>query len=217
MNRFAGLCLIGLLLVSCATPQTKTQKGAVYGAGGGAVAGAIAGALIAKDTEGALIGAAIGAAVGGLAGAGVGKMMDNQERDLRQALADSEAAAVRREGDLLTISLKGNVTFDFNSAAVKPGLYSEIDKIGQALNRYPRTVSRVEGHTDSIGSEAYNIDLSQRRAAAVKDILVQSGVSHMRVESAGFGESRPVASNETEAGRLQNRRVEIKIAPSGYQ
>ncbi|GBE06625.1 MAG TPA: OmpA family protein [Nitrospirae bacterium] len=218
MNRFISLCLMGLLALTtaCATPQTKTQKGAAYGAGGGAVAGAIAGALIAKDTEGALIGAAIGAAVGGLAGAGVGKMMDNQERDLRQALADSEAAAVRREGNLLTVSLKGNVTFDFDSAVVKPGLYSEIYKIADALNRYPRTLSSVEGHTDSIGSESYNVDLSTRRATAVKDLLLQRGVAPHRVEAVGYGESMPVATNETEAGRLQNRRVEIKIAPSNY-
>lgn len=217
MNKLIVPCLICLLvLTACAAPQTKTQKGALYGGAGGALAGAVIGGLIGKDTESTLIGAAIGGAVGGLGGAGVGKMMDNQERDLRQSLAASEAATIRREGDLLAISLKGDVTFDFNSAIVKPGLYSEVDKIATALLQYPETLSRVEGHTDSTGSEAYNMDLSIRRATAVQNLLVQRGVPRSRIEALGFGESNPIATNNSAAGRMQNRRVEIKIAPSQY-
>jgi outer membrane protein OmpA-like peptidoglycan-associated protein len=204
------------LLISCSSLQTKTQKGAVYGAGGGAVAGAVIGGLIGKDAESTVIGAAIGAAVGGLAGAGVGRMMDNQERELRQALADSEAATIKREGNLLTVTLKGNVTFDFDSDVVRPALYPEIDRIADAMIRYPQTVSRIEGHTDSIGSESYNMDLSVRRAVAVKNLLIERGVEPSRLEAVGYGETMPIASNDTEAGRLQNRRVEIKIAPANY-
>lgn len=206
------LLIIALFLPSCA-PQNKTQQGALVGAGGGALAGALVGQLVGRDTKATLIGAAIGAAVGGAAGAGVGKMMDNQERDMRQALANSEAAAIRREGNLLAISLKGDVTFDTNSAVVRPGLYSEIDRISNVLIQYPDTVIRVEGHTDSTGSEQYNMDLSARRANAVKDLIVQRGVDPSRIETMAFGETMPIASNDTESGRMMNRRVEIKVAP----
>ena len=215
INRFiiVNLLICFLVLTACAT-QNKTQKGALYGAGGGALAGALVGQLIGRDAESTLIGAAIGAAVGGSAGAGVGYMMDNQERDMRQALATSEAASVRREGNLLAISLKGDVTFDTDSAIVRPGLYTEIDRIANVLGQYPQTVIRVEGHTDSTGSEDYNMSLSSRRAESVKNLLLQRGVASTRVETMAFGESSPIASNDIEAGRMQNRRVEIKVAPS---
>lgn len=208
--------LVSIICVSCAPPQTKTGKGAAYGAAGGAVAGAIIGQAAGRDTQSTLAGAAIGAAAGGLAGAGVGKMMDDQERDMRDALAASEAAAVRREGDLLAISLKGDVTFDHDSATVRPGLYSEIDRIANVLIKYPQTVIRVEGHTDSTGSESYNMNLSQRRADAVKNLIVQRGLSTARIETMAYGETMPVADNSTETGRAMNRRVEIKVAPTQY-
>jgi len=215
MKKFKIACLLVFVfvIVACATPQTKTQKGAVYGAAGGAAAGAIIGQVIGRDHQSTLWGAAIGAAVGGLGGAGVGRMMDNQERDMREALAASEAAAIRREGNLLAVTFKGDVTFDTNSTVLKPGLYAEIDRVAGVLTRYPETLIRVEGHTDSVGAESYNMDLSVRRAYAVRDLLSQRGVSAARVEAIGFGESMPVATNDTEAGRQRNRRVEIKIAP----
>jgi outer membrane protein OmpA-like peptidoglycan-associated protein len=208
------LCVV-LLLAGCAAPetQTKTQKGAIYGTAGGAAAGAIIGQVIGRDTKGTLIGAAIGAAVGGLGGAGVGKMMDNQERDMRQALATSEAAAVSREGNLLAVTFKGDVTFDTNSTVVRPGLQAEINRVAGVLSQYPQTFVRVEGHTDSVGSNEYNQDLSIRRAMAVKNLLVQRGIADSRIDSVGYGETMPVATNDTEAGRQRNRRVEIKIAP----
>jgi len=212
----ALLSIIAMLLLTSCQTTTKTQKGAQYGAGGGAIAGAIIGQLAGGDTESTLIGAAIGAAVGGAAGAGVGKMMDNQERDMRQALADSEAAAVRREGNLLAVTLKGDVTFDHDSAMVRPGLYTEIDRIANVMVQYPETFIRVEGHTDSTGSEQYNLDLAARRADAVKDLIVQKGVSSSRMQTVTYGETQPIATNDTESGRQMNRRVEIKIAPSNY-
>ena len=216
------LLLLGLaaslviLCISCAPPQTNTGKGATYGAAGGAVAGAVIGQVAGGDTESTLAGAAIGAAVGGLAGAGVGKMMDEQERDMREALAASEAAAIKREGDLLAVSLKGDVTFDYDSATVRPGLYSEIDRIANVLIKYPQTVIRVEGHTDSTGSESYNMVLSQRRADSVMDLIVERGVPSTRIETMPYGESLPIADNSTGSGRAMNRRVEIKIAPTQY-
>jgi outer membrane protein OmpA-like peptidoglycan-associated protein len=200
-------------MIGCA-PQTNTQKGATYGAAGGAVAGAILGQIIGHNTEATLIGTAVGAAVGGAGGAAVGNMMDKQEAEMRQALADSEAAAISREGNLLEISLKGDVTFDTDSAIVRPGLYSEIDRIANILIKYPNTVIQVEGHTDSTGTESYNMELSARRAEAVKNILVSKGVEPSRILTLAFGESKPIASNDYDYGRAQNRRVEIKVAPT---
>jgi outer membrane protein OmpA-like peptidoglycan-associated protein len=209
------LCLV--LLAACAAPQTRTQKGAVYGTAGGAAAGALAGQVIGRSTQATLIGAAIGAAVGGLGGAGVGRMMDNQERDMREALAAPEASAVSREGNLLAVTFKGDVTFDTNPTEVRPGLHSEIDRVAGVLRQYPATLVRVEGHTDSVGSDQYNMDLSIRRAMAVKNLLVQRGIAESRVDAVGYGETMPVATNDTEAGRQRNRRVEIKIAPQTQQ
>ena len=211
--KIARLLVLVFFLVACAAPQTKTQKGGLYGAAGGAAAGAIIGQVIGGHTESTLWGAAIGAAIGGLGGAGVGKMMDNQEREMREALAASEAAAIRREGNLLAVTFRGDVTFDTNSTVVKPGLYTEIDRVAGVLSRYSETLIRVEGHTDSVGSEEYNMDLSFRRANSVRDLLVQRGVNISRIETVGFGETKPVATNATEAGRQLNRRVEIKVAP----
>jgi len=206
-----GLALV-VTLAGCAAPQTNQGKGAAYGAGGGAALGALAGALIGGDAKAAAIGAAIGAAAGGAAGAGVGSMMDKQQAEYQQALAQSNAAAVRREGDLLAIVLKGDVTFDLNSAKVKPGLYREIDRIAEVMVRYPHTTIEVDGFTDSSGKEEYNRQLSQRRADAVRDLLVQRGVPAHSIRAVGFGEAQPVATNDTAEGRARNRRVEIRIA-----
>lgn len=214
MKRLVVLSMAGMLcLGGCATPMTKTQTGGAYGTAGGAAAGAILGQVIGHDTKSTLVGAAIGAAVGGLAGAGVGHMMDQQEKQMSQALANSDAVAVQRNGDLLAVTLKGDVSFATNSSVVLPGVYSELDRIASSLRQYPETVVRVEGHTDSVGGEAFNMDLSRRRAEAVKSLLMQRGVDGFRMEVAAFGESSPVASNATEAGRQMNRRVVIMIAP----
>lgn len=215
MKRSLWIGMIGLLILSgCAAPQTNTGKGAAYGAAGGAIAGAVLGQAIGRDTEGTLLGAAAGAAVGAAAGAGVGQMMDRQEAEMRDALAASEAAAVKREGDLLAITLKGDVSFDLDSDVVRPGLYNELDRIAQIMIKYPQTSILVEGHTDSTGSEAYNQQLSERRANSVKNLLVQRGVQAYRINILGYGESRPVATNATPEGRQMNRRVEIRINPT---
>ena len=205
--------LCTLLLAGCAAPQTKTGQGGMYGAAGGALAGAIIGQVIGHDTKSTVVGAAIGAAVGGAGGAAVGKMMDNQERDMRKALASSEAAAVSREGNLLAVTFKGDVTFDTNSDVVRQGLHSEINRVATVMTQYPATLIRIEGHTDSVGSSEYNIDLSKRRANSVKTLLAQRGIAESRMETVGYGKTMPVADNTTEAGRQKNRRVEIKIVP----
>lgn len=215
MKKIIVVGVIGLFTLSgCAAPQTKTGKGAAYGAAGGAAAGAVLGQAIGRDTKGTLLGAAAGAAVGAAAGAGVGRMMDRQEAEMRDALAASEAAAVRREGDLLAITLQGDVSFDLNSDVVRPALYNEVDRIAQIMVKYPQTSILVEGYTDSSGPDAYNRQLSERRAASVRNLLVQRRVEAQRIDTVGYGESRPVATNATPEGRQMNRRVEIRINPN---
>ena len=214
MKGLIVLGMVGMLCLSGCAAQTNTQKGAGYGAAGGALAGALIGQAIGKNTKSTLVGAAIGAAVGGGSGAAVGHMMDKQEQQMREQLAASEAAAVEREGNLLSVIFKGDVTFDTNSARIRAGLYNELDRVASVVNQYPQTVIRVEGHTDSTGSESYNMDLSRRRAEAVRSHLGQRGVAGSRMEVVGYGESSPIASNASEAGRMRNRRVEIKIAPT---
>lgn len=215
MKKLILIAIVGMIVLSgCAAPETKTGKGAAYGAAGGAVAGAVLGQAIGRDTQGTLIGAAAGAAVGAAAGAGVGHMMDKQEAEMRNALAASEAAAVRREGELLAITLKGDVTFDLDSDVVRPGLSNELDRIAQIMIKYPQTSILVEGHTDATGSESYNQQLSVRRANSVKDLLVRRGVPEYRITPVGYGLSRPIATNATPEGRQMNRRVEIRINPN---
>lgn len=215
MKKIIIVVLVAAVMATgCAAPQTNTGKGAIYGTAGGAAAGALAGQLIGRDTKGTLIGAAVGAAIGGLAGAGIGNYMDKQEAQLNQALAQSQAAQVTREGNLLAITLKGDVTFDTNSSVVRPGLYNEIDRIAQVMVQYPETQILVQGFTDSTGDAAYNQTLSERRAEAVKNLLIQRGVSPYRITSVGYGESQPVATNATPEGRQMNRRVEIRIRPN---
>ncbi len=202
--------LIGILalsLMACANATTG-QKGAAIGAGVGAAAGAGLGQAIGRNTTGTLIGAGIGAALGGLAGWQIGEYMDRQEAELQQALANSEAASISREQDVLTATFKGDVFFDFDSAVLKPGAYSEIDRTATVLNHYPQTTILVEGHTDSRGSEAYNQQLSERRAQAVRDALVSRGVDPRRLRVIGYGESQPISSSDA-----MNRRVELRIEP----
>jgi len=208
MKRHMQIVLIGMLVLSlmaCAN-ATRGQKGAAIGAGIGAAAGAGLGQAIGGNTESTLIGAGIGAAVGGLAGWQIGEYMDRQEAELQQAFANSEAAAIRREQDVLTATFKGDVFFDFDSATLKPGAYREIDRTANVLNRYPQTTILVAGHTDSSGSESYNQQLSERRAQAVRDALVNRGVDPRRLQVIGYGESQPISSSDA-----MNRRVELRI------
>jgi outer membrane protein OmpA-like peptidoglycan-associated protein len=214
MKKIILMGMLALFVLSgCAGFRTQTEKAATIGAAGGAIAGALLGQAIGHDTGATLLGAAAGAALGGAAGAGVGGMMDRQEADMRDALAASEAAAVRREGNVLAITLKGDVSFDLNADIVRPGLYPELDRIAEIMIKYPQTEILVEGFTDSTGSDAYNQQLSERRAASVKTLLVQRGVPAHRINILGHGERRPVATNAKPEGRRMNRRVAISINP----
>ena len=201
------VAVLSLFLISCAgttNQQRKTQEGALIGAG----VGAILGQIIGGDTEGTLIGAGIGAALGGVAGNQIGAYMDRQEAALRNVVATSHAASVTRSRNVLTATFKANMFFDYNSDVLKAGAYSELDRVSRVLREFPQTRIRVEGHTDAKGSAEYNQRLSERRAQAVANALIQRGVDPMRVETIGFGESQPVSSSDAD-----NRRVNIVIIP----
>lgn len=205
------LVVISFLAAGCAT-DTKTKKGAVIGGALGTVIGAGVGYAVGGKT-GAAVGAGSGLIVGGLTGAAIGRYMDNQERELHEALANAEAASIRREQDVLAVTFKSDVMFDYNSSVLKTGAYDEIDRVAQVLIKYPQTTIRIEGHTDAAGSEDYNLKLSEQRAQAVKNALTAKGVDPARLQTLGFGEGKPIADNNTEAGRQMNRRVNIVIAP----
>ncbi len=214
MRKFLVLIVSILFIVAgCAAPQTKTQKGALIGTGVGAAAGAGLGQAIGGDTKSTLLGAGIGAVVGGLAGGSIGRYMDNQEAAMRQQLAGVEAANIQRNADVLAVTFKADMLFDSDSSSLKAGAYDEISRVAQVLVQYPQTSITIAGHTDSRGTEAYNQQLSERRAQVVKNALAGQGVNPARLTVVGYGESRPVADNGTESGRQLNRRVEITITP----
>ncbi|MFC1885826.1 OmpA family protein, partial [Thermodesulfobacteriota bacterium] len=195
-------------LFSCASMQTKQQQGTAVGAGVGAGVGAILGQAIGRDTESTLIGAGIGAALGGIAGNQVGRYMDLQEQELRDAIAASESASIRREQDILRATFKGEAFFDYDSSQLKPGAYAELKRISDVLVKYPQTTIEIGGHTDTRGSEEYNQMLSENRAGAVQNALIQNGISPERMRAIGYGENRPISSDHA-----MNRRVEIIIVP----
>lgn len=204
--------ILTMVLAGCATPMTRSEQGTAVGMGVGAATGALLGQAIGRDTGSTVLGAIAGAAVGGIAGNMIGSYMDRQEREFQQALARSEAR-VERQRDNLQITLKSDVLFDVDSTRLKPGAYDEIDRVADILRRYPETLVNIGGHTDSMGSEQYNYDLSDRRAESVKIALIDRGVDPRRISSRGYGETRPIATNATESGKQLNRRVVIEVVP----
>jgi outer membrane protein OmpA-like peptidoglycan-associated protein len=213
-KRIIALTMVVLFTVAgCSAMQTRSQKGTATGVVLGGAAGAGLGQAIGRSTEGTLIGMGIGALLGGIAGHEIGYYMDQQEMELQQALADQEAASVYREQNLLVVTFKSDFLFDFDSSVLKPGAYGEIDRVADVLKKYPETRILVEGHTDNTGPEAYNQKLSEQRAQAVKNSIVSKGVASSRIETTGFGESKPYTSNDTPAGRQLNRRVNVVIIP----
>ncbi|MCZ0810818.1 OmpA family protein [Roseovarius sp. EGI FJ00037] len=174
----------------------------------GGLTGAAAGKIIGDDTRATLIGGAIGAAAGGA----IGAHMAAQERELRQSLAGT-GAEITNTGDDLRVILPNGVTFRTDSSVVDPGFRPALRTVSDSLRRHPDSNVRVVGHTDNVGTAAYNLELSQERALAVARELIANGTSADRVVVAGRGYYEPVASNATAAGRAGNRRVEIVITP----
>ena len=202
------LVLIAAFTFACATtdddPNKKTKRGAVIGAVIGGVAGAVIGNQSGSNRTGAVIGAAAGAAVG----AAVGRRMDKQEQELRQI----EGVEVTRpsEGEI-SVRLTNDILFDTDSYALRGSSRDTLDDLAANFRQYPDNRIVVEGHTDSTGSDAYNQRLSENRAAAVAEYLIDGGVSSSKIIVYGFGEARPKSTNETAEGRQMNRRVEIHI------
>ncbi|HDP23859.1 MAG TPA: cell envelope biogenesis protein OmpA [Deltaproteobacteria bacterium] len=203
-----------LLLGGCATdPYTgekkmsKTAWGSIIGTVGGAAVGAAVTGH--EDRRKAML---IGAGVGALSGAGVGYYMDRQEVQLREQLQGT-GVSVTRQGDNLVLNMPSNITFDFDSFNINAGFYDVLNSVVLVLKEYEKTLINIAGHTDSIGSEAYNQTLSERRAASVGQYFISQGITSMRIMTQGFGESYPIASNDTDAGRQQNRRVELVLVP----
>lgn len=204
--------ILGVTIVGCTSSPFLDETGSVNkktsGTAGGAAAGALIGQLIGKDTKGTLIGAGIGA----LAGLGWGAYRDNQEQELRERLKNTEVE-VNREGDNLNLYLPGGVTFATNSANIASNFYGPLNSIATVLVQYPETRIIVNGYTDNTGAASYNLDLSQRRANSVRDYFISQGVASYRVTAVGHGINNPRATNNTAAGRAENRRVEIQILP----
>lgn len=209
----SSLAALSLVTVSgCVTdPNTGERKVSrtVLGAGGGTILGAVLGGLIGGGT-----GRIIGAGIGGVAGGVVGYKMDQQIKELKEQTAGSGVDVTEVDnGQAILVNLPDGVTFDVDSSTLKPQFRSTLDQIAQSLQTYPDSLIDVYGHTDSTGSDQYNQALSQRRAQTVADYLGMRGVSAARIRSQGYGETMPVATNDTDTGRALNRRVEIKIVP----
>jgi outer membrane protein OmpA-like peptidoglycan-associated protein len=204
-----------LLLAACTTQADGTQSAnkTAIGAGVGALAGGVLGNRLDKGNR--VRGTVVGAAAGTAAGAGIGYLMDRQEAELREQLAsertDHAIELERVRDDLLKLTLNNEISFDSGSAAIQPAFKPTMHKLAEVLRKYDRNEITIIGHTDSVGAESYNQQLSERRAASVRDQLVTLGVPASRLRAFGRGELEPRSDNGSEAGRQLNRRVEIMV------
>jgi outer membrane protein OmpA-like peptidoglycan-associated protein len=214
--RSLGIIAVIVTVTACTTydPYTRdeqaarAQRNALIGAAAGAVAGLITGDSSMERKKRALVGAGIGA----LAGGGAGAYMDRQEARLRAEL-DRTGVSVTRVGDNITLNMPGNITFATNSSDLNAGFYDVLNSVALVLNEFEQSVIEVAGHTDSTGTDTYNQQLSERRAASVAAYLATRGVLRDRFIEIGMGETRPIADNSTDAGRQANRRVELTLVP----
>lgn len=205
-----------MTLSACATdpsqfPGTegqRTQQGAIAGAALGGVLGAITGDGNRGDDI------VRGAVIGGVAGAVTGNIMDRQAAELRNDFGNGDIEVINT-GNELIVRMPEAILFATDSAALNPNLQNDLFVLADSLNKYPQSVVTVVGHTDNTGSAGYNQDLSERRASSVASVLRSGGVSSSRLRVVGAGENRPIATNQTAAGRAQNRRVDITITPTG--
>lgn len=202
---FIWFMIISFLAVTMGCAEwNRTKKGAAVGAGVGGAAGAIIGYATGYTAAGILI----GAVVGGAAGAYIGNYMDKQAAEIER---DIEGAKVERVGEDIKITFSSGILFDVDQSTVKGQYKSELTELSRILNKYEDTNILLVGYTDSTGSEAYNLGLSKKRAASVADYLATQNVNSGRFTTEGHGEAHPVATNDTAAGRAQNRRVEVAI------
>src|SRR5512139_33518 len=209
----AASLALALATTACMTdPYTgqQTINRTAVGIGVGALGGYLLGDLVGGDHD--RNAKVIGAGIGALAGGAVGNYMDQQEAELRRQTAGT-GVDVYRQGDELVLRMPSGITFQVDHSDIQPQFQSTLDQVAQTLSSYDQTYIDVLGHTDSTGSDAYNQALSERRAQAVSDYLAGRGVARARIGTRGYGESQPIATNDTDAGRAENRRVEIKVVP----
>ena len=206
MHNKYGFISVGFLLATIAC-ATKMQTGAVVGAAGGAVVGGAIGSAAGSTAKGAIIGAVLG----GAAGAIIGNEMDKQAKELAQNI---KGAKVERVGEGINVTFESGLLYDFDSDVVRPEARTNLSELAKSLDKYDGSDLLIVGHTDQVGSSEYNQSLSERRGAAAANYLASQGVSRSRITTLGRGEKEPIASNETEAGRQLNRRIEVAIYAS---
>ncbi|MFT4675725.1 MAG: outer membrane protein OmpA-like peptidoglycan-associated protein [Reinekea sp.] len=208
------LALSGVLISGCTTLDAFTGENQISGTSKGAIAGGLLGAVIGAATApkaDRAKRALIGAGIGGVAGGGVGFYMDNQEKKLREELVGTGVQVSRTDEGQIDLIMPGNITFDVSSSAVQESFKPTLASVARVLSEYDDTLVTISGHTDSSGSNEYNQLLSEQRASAVANIILESGIVFERVAAVGFGEDQPVADNGSAAGRAENRRVEITL------
>jgi len=206
MRNLVIFAVIAALLagaLGCAS-MSKTKEGTAIGAGAGAAIGAIMG----NQSGHTVLGAILGAAVGGAAGAYIGNYMDKQAEEMQR---DIQGAKIERIGEGIKITFDSGILFDVDKATLKDEAKTNIDKLAVILKKYPDTNVLIEGHTDATGTEEHNLELSKERAQSVSNYLAQLGVDPARFTATGYGELQPIASNDTQEGRQQNRRVELAV------
>lgn len=199
--------IVALLCIAAAVIGCSSSN-AVKGGGIGAGGGAVVGGLIGNAAGNTALGAIIGAAVGGTTGAIIGNNMDSRAEELRRDLSN---ATIERVGEGIKITFDSGILFVTNSSELQPAARANIENLARILNKYPDTDILIEGDTDNEGTEEYNQQLSERRARSVADYHKGQGVAGSRISTVGLGELQPIASNNTAAGRQQNRRVEVAI------
>ena len=199
-----SLILAMCLFLGACKNMSKAQKGTYIGAG----AGAAAGAAIGKAAGNTAMGAILGAAVGGAAGYGIGRYMDKQAEELQK---DLEGAEIERVGEGIKITFREGIQFALNSAELSESSKTNLTELAETLKKYDDTNILIEGHTDVTGTREYNMTLSDKRAESVADFLKDLGVAGKRMTTEGYGPDQPLADNDSEYGRQQNRRVEVAI------
>ena len=200
----AAAALLFVAGLSACASLSRKEKGAVIGAAGGAAVGGVIGNQTGSTTRGAIIGAAVGGTVGAI----IGHQMDQQAKEIKQNVP---GATVARVGEGIAVTFASGLLYDFDSDVVRVDAAQNLRSLAASLAKYPNTDLLIVGHTDAVGTGEYNQTLSQRRATAAANYLVSQGVSAARIRSVGRGETEPIATNDTEAGRQLNRRVEIAI------
>ena len=207
MKLFPTLLLVLAIGIASCSNMSRLTKGTIIGSTAGAAVGATAGAYFGDTAKGAIIGAVVGGATGAI----IGRHMDKQAEELAR---DVDGATVARFGEGIAISFESGLLFGFDSAELQSAARDNLTKLSSSLKNYSDSDVLILGHTDSSGSDSYNQTLSERRANAAKDYLVSLGISANRIKSEGKGEAEPIGSNDTDAGRESNRRIEVAIFAS---